>query len=349
MADIFDQNDYVKWYYDPDLAKDWKNLLKKYKYLFWINSMNIKDKEHWAKYIRDKKPNINHPPVIPGSEEEYAELQALRRAAYFEMFRAFTEPTLELSLEVLRGEYTRKVISIFNKLFEDEKVSKAEELLKQVSNVFANVKPRKFHRDLDAERFTIFDDDLPPYISCYESVYRSEKQIMGDLTAEVKDLYRKAGYVVSKARGNIPPDEAKLEIEFMFRLIDDEIKAWRSKDREQALRYLDLQRELLHRHMILWLPWLCDDLVKHEFKVGIAKKFRGDVRDVKKYETEVVEMDFYRACGYLLKALLEHDYSQVEAMVNSAEKMNTEKLSEIFQSYPDFNIEKENYYLLKQQ
>ncbi len=345
--DIFEENDYIKWYYDPELAKDWKNFLKKYKYLFWINSMNIKDREHWVKYIVDKKPNIDHEPLFPQDEDAYAEIQALRRAAYFQMFRAFTEPTPELSLEVQKGEYLRKVLSVFDKLFEDDNVDKAAGLLTGINQVFAETKPEKFHRDLETERFTIFDDDLLPYISCYESVYRSEKQIMGDLTAEVKGLYKKAGYVVSKAKGNLPPDEAKLEIEFMFRLIDDEISAWKSGNRDRALELLAMQKHFLQKHMIHWLPWLCDDVAMQEFKEGIAGKFRGDVRDIQKYKSEIVEMDFYRGVAILLKTLLEHDYKQVEVLEQTAEKLSSEKLKEIFQSYPEIDIKKENYFLIR--
>lgn len=345
--DIFEQNNYLKWYYDPELSKDWKNFLKKYSYLFWINSMNMKDVSEWARFVGDRKPDIEHEPIYPGSEEEYARLQKLRMEAYLQMFRSFAEPTRELSREVQKGDYLDKVLSTFDQLFTDARVDEAAKLLRGISQVFAERGAEKFHGDLEAERFTIFEDDLLPYISCYESVYRSEKQIMGELTAEVKSLYRRAGYSVSRATGNLPPDEAKLELEFMPRLIDDEINAWKAGERGRALECLSLQRELLHEHLILWLPYMCDDIANQEFKEGIAKKFRGDVRDIQTYRSEVVEIDFYRSAAMLLKLCLEHDFANVEAFEQVVENFNEEKLREGLESYPGLSLEGENSLLLK--
>ncbi len=345
--DIFEENDHIRWYYDPELARDWKTFIKKFKYLFWINSMNIKDRDHWVKFIEDKKPSIAHEPLFPQDEDAYADVQALRREAYFQMFRAFTEPTRELSHEVQKGEYLKKVLSVFDNLFEDEKVDVAARLLTGINQVFAETKPEKFYRDIGAERFTLFDDDLLPYLSGYESVYRSEKQIMGELTAEVKNLYEEEGYDIIKVKGNLPPDEAKLEIEFMFRLIDDEISAWRSGNREKAIELLNMQKDFLHKHMIHWLPWLCDDVAVPEFKKGIAEKFRGDVRDIQSYTGEVVEIDFYRGAAILLKILLEHDYNQIEALERVAENLDSEKLKETMQELPEIDMKKENYFLIR--
>jgi len=344
--DMFEQNNYIKWFYDPELGKDWKGFIKKYHYLFWINSMNMKDVEQWAKYVGDKKPYVEHEPLYPSDEGEFAKVENLRKEAYLYMFRSFVEPTAELSWKVQKGEYLDRVLEIFDQLFQDENIDEGAKLLKGMSQVFAEVKPRKFQKELEAERFTIFEDNLLPYLSAYESVYRSEKQIMGELTQEVKDSYHQTGYTVSRLRGNIPPDEAKIEIEFMLRLIDMEIGAWKAGDKEKAAQYLKFQKDFLHHHLIQWIPYLCQDISSKDFKIGIAQKFRGEVRDVESYKKEVVEMDFYRGAALLLKTLLEHDFNQVKAQEETLEDFSPEKLSQAFQGYTNVDWEGENYILV---
>ncbi|WP_457555485.1 TorD/DmsD family molecular chaperone [Candidatus Pyrohabitans sp.] len=346
--DIFERNDYIKWYYDPELAKDWKNLLKKYSYLFWIHSMNVKDRDHWIALIEDKKPNIQRTPATPHDAASYAELAVARRDAYFQIFRAFTEISAKMAEEVLSGEYMTKLRSALSRIVPEEQLEEHFAALERFREAFANMKPKKFRRELEAERFTIFDDDLMPYISGHESVYRSEKQIMGDLTAEVKNLYREAGYVLDKSRGNLPPDEAKLELEFAFRLLEDEIEAWKAGDRESALLALERQKRFIQEHMILWLPYLFDDVANDDFKVGIALKYHGDVRDVEKYKSEeIVEMDFYRSMAKLAKLYLEHEYRQVEEMLNAARKLSTEELRSALAGVPKADTSGESTYFLR--
>ena len=346
--DIFERNDYIKWYFDPDLAKDWKNLLKKYSYLFWIQAMNVKDKEQWIALVENRKPNIQRTPATPHDAKSYAELTQARRDAYFQIFRAFTEVSQALAEEILSGEYVQKLRSSLGKLIPENLLEGYFSELEKFRNAFAGMKPKKFRRELEAERFTIFDDDLMPYISGHESVYRSEKQIMGDLTGEVKNLYREAGYVLDKSRGNLPPDEAKLEIEFLFRLLEDEIDAWKAGDRDSALLALERQKKFIQEHMILWLPYLCDDVANEEFRVGIALKYHGDVRDVEKYKSdEVVEMDFYRTMAKLAKLFFEHEYRQVEEMIRAAQNLSTKELSSAFAGVAKMDTTGESTYFLR--
>jgi len=346
--DIFEENDYIKWYFDPELAKDWKNLLKKYSYLFWIHSMNVKDRDHWIALIEDRKPNIQRTPATPHDAGSYAELTVARRDAYFQIFRAFTEISARMAEEVLSGEYMSRLRSAMAKIVPDALLEEHFAELERFRQAFSHMKPKKFRRELEAERFTIFDDDLMPYISGHESVYRSEKQIMGDLTAEVKNLYREAGYVLDKSRGNLPPDEAKLELEFAFRLLEDEIDAWKAGDRDRALLALERQKKFIQEHMILWLPYLFDDVANDDFKVGIALKYHGDVRDVEKYKSEeIVEMDFYRAMAKIAKLFLEHEYNQVDEMLRAARELGTEELQRAFAGAEKVDTSGESTYFLR--
>ncbi|WP_456475765.1 TorD/DmsD family molecular chaperone [Candidatus Pyrohabitans sp.] len=346
--DIFDKNEYIKWYFDPDLSRDWKNLLKKYSYLFWIHSMNIKDEDHWINFIKDKKPEIKRTPAKPHNAKSYAELAVARRDAHYLIFRAFTEVSQALAEEILSGEYMTKLRAALVKLLPEELLEEHFLALERFRNVFAEVKPKKFRRELEAERFTIFDDDLMPYLSAHESVYRSEKQIMGDLTAEVKNMYREAGYTLDKSRGNLPPDEAKLELEFAFHLLEDEVEAWRSGDREGALLALERQKKFIREHMIMWLPYLFDDVANEDFKRGVALKYHGDVRDVERYKSEeIVELDFFRNVARIAKLFLEHEYRQVEEMLNAASSLNEEELKAEFASVERVDTTGEGTYFIR--
>ncbi len=348
VAKVFEENRYVKWFIDPELAKDWKNLLKKYPYLFWIQSMNVRDRKQWAVLVRKYSPELRSPVKVHGAES-YADITLARRDAWFQVFRSLTEVSLNLVRELQEGEYIRSLRSCFGRLLGEAQVEKQLERLERVRREFEHLKPEKLQRELEAERFTIFDDDLMPYLSAHESVYRSEKQIMGDLTAEVKNLYRRAGYVVDKSRGNLPPDEAKLETEFIYRLIEDEVSAWRRGDRETALALLELQREFIQEHAAMWLPYMFADLASREFRVGIAKKYHGDVRDERQYSREdlVVEMDFLQAMGELGRMLVELEYLQVEEMLQAARQLSAEELMRAFSAARPLSLQGENTYLLR--
>jgi len=346
-ARVFEENRYVKWFIDPELAKDWKNLLKKYPYLFWIQSMNVRDRKQWAVLVRKYKPELRTPVKVHGAES-YAELSIARRDAWFQVFRCLTEVSMNLVREFQSGEFARKLRESMGRLLGEAEVDRHLEQLERVRQEFEHMRAEKLQRELEAERFTIFDDDLMPYLSAHESVYRSEKQIMGDLTAEVKNLYRRAGYVVDKSRGNLPPDEAKLEVEFIYRLIEDEIDAWRRGEREAALALLELQKEFIQQHAALWLPYMFADLASREFRLGIARKYHGDVRDEQQYASgRVVEMDFLQTMAGLGRMLIEQEYLQVEEMLQAAQQLPAEELSRAFSTVKPLPTEGENTYLLR--
>ncbi len=347
-SSVFEENRYVKWFIDPELAKDWKNLLKKYPYLFWIQSMNVRDRKQWAVLVRKYSPELR-PPVKVHGAESYAELSVARRDAWFQLFRCLTEVSLNLVREFQSGEFADKLRCSFGRLLGEREVETYLEQLERVRLEFEHLRAEKLQRELEAERFTIFDDDLMPYLSAHESVYRSEKQLMGDLTAQVKELYRRAGYVVDKSRGNLPPDEAKLEVEFAYRLIEDEIQAWRRGENERAMELLQLQREFIQQHAALWLPYMFADLASREFRIGIARKYHGDVRDEELYAREgaVVEMDFLQVIAGLGRMLVEQEYLQVEEMLQAAGKISAGELAAAFSGVVPLPTAGENTYLLR--
>lgn len=311
----------VKGWIDPDLAKTWEKFLKKYPYLFWVRSMNVRNDDEWYALIKGREPDISHPPKIPESPEEYAAIAAARRDIYFQLARAFAAPTKELVDEVIKGYFTESIKKSAVILFNDQRINEGIKLISAFADKFRNMQTDKLWDNLDREYQTVFYDGFFPWISGYESIYRSEKQVMGDTTMDVKNCYMEGGYGISLAHGNNPPDDLKLEIEFMYRLCELEIDAWKNNSKEKAVANLGMQKRYLHEHMMEWIPYLCDDLVCPEFKEGLGQKFHFDEEIREKYKKDTVEADFYRGLGYITKSLLEHDYNQIDAMIGAAEKI----------------------------
>ncbi len=143
---------------------------------------------------------------------------------------------------------------------------------------------------------------------------------------QVQRSYREAGFAISKERGNDPPDDLKLEMEFMYRLCELELQAWKNRDKQAALKWLNAQNSFLREHLIEWVPFLCDDLTKQEFKAGVGRKFHRSEEEAQRYVACIVEMDFYRSLGFITKAMLEHDYNQLEAMLGAAQTLSEEEI-----------------------
>lgn len=317
---------FVKTFMDPELAREWGRFARDYPYLFWVQAMNIKTVEEWFAFIADKEPNLTYEARLPGSAEEFICIARARRDAYFCLARGFAEPSRQLAKGLLDGSFENSLKGSISVLFEDSRVEKGLKLLNDFRQTFKGADPEKLQKDLAPEHLTVFYDGYFPWLSCYESIYRSEKQIMGELTAQVMREYSDAGFAISKERGNDPPDDLRLEVEFMYRLCELELQAWRSRDKNEALRYLNAQNSFLREHLIEWVPFLCEDLVKTEFKEGVGRKFHRAGEAAEKYAVSIVEIDFYRSLGFITRALLEHDCSQVEAMLRAAQALPEQEI-----------------------
>lgn len=114
------------------------------------------------------------------------------------------------------------------------------------------------------------------YLKPYESVYRDKRIIgskvicglvHGESYNAVKKLYQEAG-----VRNNIKelPDHIGLELEFLHFLCIKE--NWNNK--QEALRYLRLEKRFLEEHLLKWVNQLCDTMAANagtDFYKGLAK------------------------------------------------------------------------------
>jgi TorA maturation chaperone TorD len=336
--------DYVKAFIDPDLAVEWNKFQKKYPYLFWVRAMNIKNAKKWREFLKGQEPDLECAPVLPGSTWEFAEIATARRNVYFHITRSFSEPSMAFVEVLLKGNFASSIESSTGTFVSE---SKTLEGLKLLREYLSHIKVERRDRILEKlrnEHLTIFYDSFFPWISCYESVYRGEKQIMGDLTAMVNESYKKAGFALTGKYGNDPSDDVKIELEFMYRLCEEELESWRKGDKGSAMGYLKMQRKHLHQHMIEWLPYLCDDLLKPEFRKGVTEKFH---RTIEVRQSVIREFDFYRAVGAITKGVLECDYNQVQAMIEAGRGADEGEVASHLQGTSKMDIAEDRFALVK--
>ncbi len=333
----------VKTFLDPDLAKEWKKYRGKYPYLFWIRSMNVGDDDEWYELIKGREPDLTHAPTVPKNAEEFLKIAESRREIYYQLARCYTQPSEELVEDIMNNSFSDSVRKCCG--FRDVRVDEGLRTISKFIEKFEGIEIKELWDNLSREHLTIFYDGYLPWISCYESIYRSEKQIMGDVTMEVKKSYADAGFGISLRHGNELPDDLKLEMEFMYRLCELEISAWKSGDREAAIRYMRLQKEFLTQHALEWIPYLCDDLYNPEFKLGLGKKLHYEEEMARKYEGETVEADFYRGVALITKSVLEHDHTQIDAMLSAAEKLDLNEISKLSKKIKEKDASREMFYL----
>ena len=127
------------------------------------------------------------------------------------------------------------------------------------------------YESLDQEFQDLFMIPLGRYVTPYEAVYRDEREVgdervrgllAGPSTLAVKQLYREAGMAVSEDFKELP-DHVGLELASMKFLCEAEARAWEEEHLENALRLRNLQKQLLHEHLLLWVPELCRRIRKN--------------------------------------------------------------------------------------
>ena len=329
-------NDYVKWYRNPDDVKKWEKNYSRYPYLLWLRIMLIKDKKEWRKFIQQYLPNLNHKAYEVNDEKEFLEIENMRRVLYYYLARCLTEPSEKLCKEIYENSFMENIER--NLYFEDRNVKEFFEIYYKFHERIRRYDLRKFINEMKGEHYLIFYDSFFPFIAPYESIYRSEKQIMGDYTMDVKYTYNRAGfrlhkrYIYDHEPCFDPYDEIKIELEFMYRVIEKELESIYNGDINRAIFFMNIQKEFLLKHLIAWVPLICKDLTNYEFKANLGRKYFEDKYEY--YLKNITEADFYRAIGYLLNAVIEHDIVQIFYNMDKINELDMNKMKESFKYKP---------------
>ncbi len=110
----------------------------------------------------------------------------------------------------------------------------------------------------------------PPYGSVYLD---GQRQVMGNSTVEVQNLYQEAGLEISK-NFREAPDHIAAELEFMYFLIFRENEALESGDLASSLNFLELQGSFLQEHLGAWIAAFAfnvEENAETEFYQSLAK------------------------------------------------------------------------------
>lgn len=123
-------------------------------------------------------------------------------------------------------------------------------------------------------------------VSPYESVHTSEKHLMKQQAWEqVVHAYAASGFVKAE-QYHVPEDHISLELDFMAALgarAATAIEAVANGEPEsngkleEAEKDLNAQLDFLEKHLLVWVPGLCDELEGHArtpFYRGIAQMLR---------------------------------------------------------------------------
>ncbi|MEJ1297413.1 MAG: molecular chaperone TorD family protein [Candidatus Sedimenticola sp. (ex Thyasira tokunagai)] len=122
------------------------------------------------------------------------------------------------------------------------------------------------------------------HISAHESIFTEVDGDSGSLwgakTVEVKKFIETTGIDYEAGFSGLP-DHVSVELEFMHKLSEWEADKWLHGDRKSAEYCQSVQRMFLEKHLLCWLPQLCDAVM------------------------DQAEMPFYRAMAELTKSYIE--------------------------------------------
>lgn len=95
----------------------------------------------------------------------------------------------------------------------------------------------------------------------YGSVYLEEgRQVMGDTTIDAVRCYNKAGVEMDMEEQKDIPDHISVELEFMYYLISKGLGAVQNSDKDEAIKYYNMQEDFLKRHIGAWVPLFAADV-----------------------------------------------------------------------------------------
>jgi len=182
--------------------------------------------------------------------------------------------------ERIRSDCYRLLAACF--YYPNKEVFIQENLFKNLTESFKKICPpaAKFSEDMEKAISHYSNEDLlvdysklfvgpseliaPPYGSVYLDGVR---QVMGDTTMEVIEMYREAGLSISADFKELP-DHIAVELEFMNFLIFKEVEAIERSDLDAALKFSEKQNLFLNKYLGKWVSPFCNKI-----KEGTDNKF----------------------------------------------------------------------------
>jgi TorA maturation chaperone TorD len=156
----------------------------------------------------------------------------------------------------------------------DEAESEGHRTLRAFAEGIREIDPANVKTELASEYAALFLNVSQRGVFPYESVYTSpERLLMQRARDEVLAEYRKEG-LSRIGEFKEPEDHIAIELEFMAYLCQKTADAVKAGDRAAAVEYLQKQKDFLEKHLLVWVPQFCKDLLestKSDFYKGIAQ------------------------------------------------------------------------------
>ncbi len=108
----------------------------------------------------------------------------------------------------------------------------------------------------------------------YESIYRGERRVIGQVTLDVMQMYQDANFVFSDDYYTGPLDYLGVELQFMAFLCQSEMDAWKNNKADEAKKYLELEKKFLRLHLMQIVPKFSRNVVQQateKFYIGVVK------------------------------------------------------------------------------
>lgn len=191
-----------------------------------------------------------------------------RRNFYALLYRMYLEPPSREFVDDLMNErfYLPDLIS-------DEELSEGFKLVREFVDKNKDKAIDELHKDLIGEYTRLFIGPHRLPVQPYESWWVDGK-LMSESLLKVKQVYRKAGIAKAKEYAE-PEDHIAFELRFMHYLCEEEFSA---DTEERIAECLNMQKEYLNDHLLIWVPDFCDALTENklsDFYKGIARLTKG--------------------------------------------------------------------------
>jgi len=228
---------------------------------------------------------------------QYLAVMNNRRAIYAFLSRIYEkEVTTDLLKEMISGKSPILRVEGLEEVPDEE----LREGLKKLSGYLKGLKGRDLEQarlELAVEYANLFlgVKGKPPHPS--ESVYRSkDRLIMQEPMDEVLHAYWDAG-VDKEKKFKEPADHIAVELQFMAYLCRRTAEALEKNKKDEAKKYLRMQKDFLRNHLSLWVPPFVKDIL------------------------ETAEVDFYKGVAIITKRFVELDNSMIDDLLGAVEEL----------------------------
>jgi TorA maturation chaperone TorD len=157
---------------------------------------------------------------------------------------------------------------------EEEPESEGHRILRDYARRIREADLQQVETDLGAEYIALLLSASANPVFPYESVYTSpERLLMQQARDEVLAEYRQED-LARIVEFRQPEDHIAIELEFMAYLCQKTAEAVEAGNSAAAVTYLRKQKGFLDRHLLVWVPQFCEDLVQaatSDFYRGIAR------------------------------------------------------------------------------